>query len=358
MNRYVNMIWVALIFSFNALSQTTQNTSWQYASAGIQYYKGTSIGKTFKRLRNSNPYSIEVYIQKQNNVSPAWNNTKRLPQWGLGISITNTGSKQYIGTVVCAYPYIKFPLFTSGALQSNLRFSFGLGWVEKPYNETRNPKNLLLSQKINTLTQLMWQNEVRISPKHFLNTAVSFYHLSNAKTRVPNLGMNIPAISLGYRYAFHGETKKPVVNTDTLNKKPFVKIFLSGGVKQMQVPDSSYFFVKALTVEAGKQISHSSTFSVGMLITHDRSVATDPLVKNPQGIKTVQAATYVSYEYSFGRFSIPVQVGVFVYNSNAVMVEAFGARYKLNKKWTAQFLLKSHLYRADMMHLGIGYKFQ
>ena len=125
----------------------------------------------------------------------------------------------------------------------------------------------------------------------------------------------------------------------------------------MQVPDSSYYLVKGLTLEAGKQISHSSTVSIGTLLTHDRSVATDPYVKNLQRIKTVQAIMYASYEYNFGRLSIPIQFGVFVYNSNAKLMEAIGARYRLNEKWIAQFLLKSHLHRADMMHFGIGYKF-
>lgn len=354
---YGKLLSIFLITSFIAKSQSSEKKPWQYASVGMQYYRGSTIGNTFRRLKDSDPYAAEIYFQKQVNFSPTWNTTKRLPQWGIGLFLANSGSEKHIGKIASLYPYVKYPLFTFKSLQSDFRFAFGLAWAEKPYDQQTNPENLLVSQKINLHSNILWQNEFRLSPRHFINSAFSFFHISNAKTSIPNLGINIPAVSIGYRYAFHGETKKPILRTDTLNRKPFLKVFLSGGIKQMQVPDSSYYFVKAFSLEAGKQISHSSVISVGIIITNDRSVKTDPLVKNLRSIQTMQAAVYASYEYNFGRFSIPVQLGVFVYNSNANMVEAVGVRYKLNKNWIAQMLLKAHVYRADMMHLGIGYKF-
>ena len=281
-----------------------------------------------------------------------------MPQWGIGISATNSGSKQYVGTIVCAYPYVKFPLFTVGPLQGNFRFGFGLGWVQKPYDEEQNAENLLLSQKINTHSNLSFQNEVRLSSQHFVNAAVSFYHVSNSKTSLPNLGINIPSVSVGYRYAFNGETKRPVHRHDSLDRKPFYRLIFSAGVKQMQVPDSSYYLVKMLSAEVAKQISHSSTLAAGAFVTHDASVQTDPLVKNLNGISQSQAGIYVSYEYNFGKFSIPVQFGVFLYNSNSKLMESVGLRYKISEKWMAQFLLKSHYHRADLMHFGVGYQFR
>jgi len=354
----MNRKWISCLLTMVlCYAAHAQNGFFDYSSIGLQYYHGSSIGNTFKRLRDSRPYSGEIYYQRQVNVSPAWNHTKRLPNWGFGIFATNSGSKKYIGTIVCAYPYMKFPLFTAGPLQSDFRFGFGLGWVQKPYDKETNPENLLLSQKVNTHANLSWQNELRLSSHHFINAGVSFYHVSNAKTSLPNLGINIPAVSVGYRYAFNGETKKPVLRNDSLDKKIFYRVFLSAGIKQMQVPDSSYYLVKMLSAEVAKQISHGSILSLGVFITHDASVRTDTLVKHLRGIPTSQVALYGSYEYRFGKFLIPVQFGVFVYNSNSKIVESIGLRYHFSKNWLAEFLLKSHFYRADLMHFGIGYQF-
>ena len=295
-----------------------------------------------------------MFFQQQTNPNPAWNNSKSLPEWGFGFSATHSGSK-YVGGLLTLYPYMKLPLLTTGILRSNLRLAFGLSWVEKPYDEISNPENLLLSQKISTHANVSWQNEFRLSSRHFLNAAISYYHWSNAKTNLPNLGMNIPSLGIGYRYAFNGETKKPIQSYDTVNKKLFYKLFLSAGIKQMQVPDSSHYMVTLLTGEVSKQVSYSSTLSLGMFVTHDASVKTDTLVKNLGGVENSQVAIYASYEYNFGRLIIPVQFGVFIYNSNSKILQTVGMRYKLSRNWMAQLLLKAHGHKADLMHFGVGY---
>lgn len=356
MNQKLKLFLPSLIFFTAANAQS--NGFFSYSSTGIQYFRGSGIGNTFKRLRDSDPVSGEIYYQRQINPGPAWNNTKRLPQWGVGIFAANPGSKKYVGAIAAMYPYISFPLVTLPGFQSNFRFGFGLAWVQKPYDKITNPPNLLVSQKINTNANLSWQNEIKINSRHFINTALSLYHVSNAKTSLPNLGINIPSISVGYRYAFNGEKKKPLQMQQSFDKKIFYKTFLSAGIKQMPKPDSSYFFVKVLSGEASKQISYSSILSAGMFITFDASLRTDSLVKDLRSIQTSQVGMYSSYEYSFGRFTIPVQLGFFLYNGNSKLLEQVGLRYKLSEKWISEFLLKAHGYKADLLHFGVGYTFR
>ena len=126
----------------------------------------------------------------------------------------------------------------------------------------------------------------------------------------------------------------------------------------MQVPDSAYYFVKLITGEISKQVSYSSILSLGMFVTDDASVKTDPLVKHLGSVETSQVAVYGSYEYSLGRVIIPVQFGVFIYNSNSKLLESIGARYKLSHNWMAELMLKAHGHKADLMHFGIGYSFR
>jgi len=67
---------------------------------------------------------------------------------------------------------------------------------------------------------------------------------------------------------------------------------------------------------------------------------------------------YGSYEYDFGRVLIPVQFGVFIYNSNSKLLESIGMRYKVSGNLMAEFLLKAHGHKADLIHFGIGYLFR
>lgn len=102
----------------NAQDSTQNKTS--YSSFGLQFYEGTTIGITYNRIRSSRPYTGEIYYQRQTNPGAAWNRSKRLPQWGVGLSATHSGT-QYVGAIVCVYPFIKLPLYTFGALQGNFR---------------------------------------------------------------------------------------------------------------------------------------------------------------------------------------------------------------------------------------------
>src|ERR1700759_5661478 len=89
----------SLFFSLASAGQSNGNGFFDYSSAGIQYYSGATIGKTYKRIKDSRPYATEIYYQRQINVSPLWNRAQRLPQWGVGLSDTHSGS-QYVGTIV------------------------------------------------------------------------------------------------------------------------------------------------------------------------------------------------------------------------------------------------------------------
>ena len=181
MNLKRRFFFLGFVLPLFSWSQNNQHSFFKYSSFGAQYYYGTSIGHTFKRIRDSRPYSAELYYQRQVNVSPFWNHTKRLPQWGLGMSATHSGSKE-VGTIICLYPFIKLPLYTVGPLEGNLRFGFGAGWIQKIYDKVTNPENLLLSQRISSHANISFQNEVRLSARHFLNFTAMFYHVSNAKT--------------------------------------------------------------------------------------------------------------------------------------------------------------------------------
>ena len=143
MTRKLKLFLFGLVFYGAVHAQDTTNGFFKYASLGVQFYAGTTIGITYNRIKDSRPYTTEIYYQRQINPGPNWNNTKRLPQFGMGLSLTNSGARA-VGSIICVYPYVKLPLYTLGALEGNLRLGFGLIWVEKPYNKITNPEDLLL----------------------------------------------------------------------------------------------------------------------------------------------------------------------------------------------------------------------
>src|SRR5690348_8688252 len=109
MNLRLTLLFIILTFLTAANAQDTSAGFFKYSSFGLQFYGGTTIGITYNRIRDSRPFSGEIYYQRQINPGGIWNHTKRLPQWGFGLSATHSGTK-YVGTIVGLYPFVKVPL--------------------------------------------------------------------------------------------------------------------------------------------------------------------------------------------------------------------------------------------------------
>lgn len=345
-----------ILFSFLiCINTATAQLVKQAASIGFQYSKGYSMGTTYSRLQTRPPKLFGFFYEGQMSAQGAWVKSKRVPKLGLEITAGNSGSKEHIGTVVGVSPYVILPLYTFSRFCGDFKIGFGLGWIEKKYG-TFNTENKLIGSHINAFTGISWQNELAISTRHFIKAGVSFYHFSNGRTKMPNLGINIPSVFIGYRYNINPGIKSATsLKVSDFSNDVFVKLFLSAGLKQYPQIGSKQYKIVGLSAEIGKQISHSSIVSVGLLLSKDNSLKVDTLVRTRSHILGGQLGLYASYEYIIGRLSIPVQFGVYAYNKNSILFERVGFRYKISKQWHGQLLLKAHLHRADLFEFGVGY---
>ncbi|MGV3657244.1 MAG: acyloxyacyl hydrolase, partial [Chitinophagaceae bacterium] len=236
----------------------------------------------------------------------------------------------------------------------------GLGWVQKPYDKATNHKNVLIGSPVNGYVGFLWQNELRVAPRLFVNAGLSFTHLSNGGSTLPNLGLNIPALSLGIRYgageAFATKTLPPFEK-----EKMRFALFASAGAKQAPWVESSRYLVNTVSLEAGKKIGYSSLLSAGAVVFYDRS-----LQVHPAGIPSLkrsgnflQAGVFAAYEHLFGKVSVPLQLGAYVYNKDLSpqLFQNLGLRYRFATHWSGQLILKTHMGQADHIHFGLGYHF-
>lgn len=330
------------------------------SAIGGQFHYGSFLTVEPKAvyLKDSYSYFGELYFQ-QSTKYPAECN-KAAPQWGAGLFFGQTGSKQYVGKMGGLFSFISLPLFKYKTFTSNLRLGAGLGWIEKPYDKITNHKNVLIGSPINGYINAFWQNEWGIAPNTFLNAGVSFSHLSNGSSSLPNLGLNIPAVSAGVRY---GGTLSPKELQTMLNpaaKKWAINAYTSLGIKQKPWVGSKRYIINVVSTEISKRVSVRSQFGVGAFLFYDRSLVIDPqsFTGAKRDVSKVQAGAYIAYDYKVGRLSLPLQLGIPIINSktNAKRFQQIGIRYSLTERWTSQLLLKTYGGKADLLHLGIGYK--
>lgn len=208
---------------------------------------------------------------------------------------------------------------------------------------------------------MMLQNEWRFSSRLSLNAGLSFIHVSNGGTSLPNLGLNTPGITAGLRYSFDKQITADSIAKESFDNKINYQLYTSVGVKQAPWIGSNHYLINVIQAEAIKRFAPNHLFGAGLVAYYNRSLEFDPLEtpSDKRNKKRLQLGVYGTYEHFFGKLSIPLQVGAYVYNRDRfpLLFQQFGFRVKLSRHISSEMMLKIHSGQADFIHTGIGYIF-
>jgi hypothetical protein len=359
------IVWLCLpSLTYSQLNASTKPSFLKNTSVGSRFYYGSYLTTKAKAeyIRDSYSYYGEVFIQHQTDGSEDWQKSHRLPKWGIAFLYGNSGSKQYIGRVTALYAYMNVPLIKTKRYTGSFLLGTGPCWVTKPYDIHLNPKNTLIGTHLNAFISTQLQNEIALSDRLFLNAGISFIHFSNGGTTLPNLGLNIPSLFAGIRYAFNKPTIIHKEYNKVFSRSTDFKVFTTISLKQAPSVGGNHYAINTLQVEAARRLTRNYSLGGGVHFFYNRSLSyfplENPLVDKRYG-KKFQIATYASYEHFFGKLSLPIQAGVYIYNNHKspLVYQQVGLRYAFSRHWSAELFLKSELGKADFMHTGIGYIF-
>jgi hypothetical protein len=174
------------------------------------------------------------------------------------------------------------------------------------------------------------------------------------------LGLNIPALSIGVLYTVNPIEYTASPDQETTTRKWTYDAFTSIGVKQVPWIGSERYIVNVANLEAAKSVSFRSSIGGGLFLFYDRTYELDQSDIYPlkRDVSNAQGGIYALYKFQAGRVVLPIQVGIPLVNrkANEQVFQQVGVRYNVSKKWTGQVLLKTFGGKADLIHLGIGYK--
>jgi hypothetical protein len=351
------------VFFTSSWAQTGSPSFGSSLSVGAKTHYGFFLVNQPKSeyVRDSHTYFGELTISTQTSGRQLWQQINNNPHVGVSLLYGNSGSKKYIGNVAALFPYIKFPLFKSPHAATSFRLGFGAGWVQKPFDKVTNTKNLLIGTTLNGCINMLIEQEWQVYKRLYFNAGFSFTHLSNGSITLPNLGLNIPALSVGLRYALQPTAPVTVKKEwQPIVKKWHYYAYTYAAGKQSYPIESPVYLVNTVVVEAVKDFSHTGRFGAGLNVTLDRSLSNETVEfdfdkSDPQW----QASAYALYERVIGNLSIPFQLGVYAYNKYQFtpIYQVIGLRYRFLPHFIAGLQLKAHLGKADYIQWGLGYKF-
>ncbi|RYZ24156.1 MAG: hypothetical protein EOO16_01780 [Chitinophagaceae bacterium] len=271
----------------------------------------------------------------------------------------NSGGRQYLGTVSAALGFADRPLLGHRAWRLRGRLAAGLGWIGKPYDPETNFKNTLLGSHLNAAVQLSLYQELRLGKHWSWNSGISFLHLSNGLSTLPNLGLNIPALHTGLQYRWAAPAAAPRTPDNLPAQRNHWQLWASAGMKQWPLVNSERHLVSVISLEWHRYTPRGSTWGVLAQVLRDPSpnAPTDSTLKAAGG-GGIAAALGGHFTPRIGRIEIPLQAGVYLFNrrdSNHIY-QSLGIRYRFAQRWRAGIQLKTHMGKADYFHAGIGYE--
>ena len=141
-----------------------------------------------------------------------------------------------------ALTYLDKPLVKSASSALRIKIGTCLAGMTNPYDAEKNFQNTALSGRIMYAMQGEMSGTYQFTDYLQLRTGITITHFSNGALKLPNSGVNIPALKLGVSYQSRQPQIQPVLDTVYRSLQNSISLNISGA-----------FFYKEVKLPGGKK---------------------------------------------------------------------------------------------------------
>ncbi len=262
------------------------------------------------------------YFRHLNGFKP-WHSFYRHPLLGLDLTAGSMGNHAVLGYYAGAMGSLSFEKPWTQKWSRMIKLSLGATWFSNPHDEFSNPENVAIGSKIAFLTSAELAAGYQISSNWMLKGGVTILHASNSHFKLPNVGMNLPAILIGVRYKINAPAP---IQSDTTAIKVSGKIrwnlrlalgMNESGSSTSPVNGPKYPIYLA-SVAISKMYSPINKVSVGLEAWYNKGVydfiVSQEFYDDDRHKKAMAACVTLGHEFLFGKFGILTTGGIYFYN--------------------------------------------
>jgi hypothetical protein len=351
-----------LIISTFSMARTEAQATYSY---GINPYYGAVFRyKTgMPKLKFTHLHGMELFFNKQTNGSRFWETKYNYPKLGMSASYFSYGDPKELGNVYLASGYLDFTF--SKKKQHQLRMNLGTGVVysDVTYDQEKNPENKAIGASVSYILRGTIYYHYQVAPHWALNINFAFRHFSNGRMNMPNNGMNFPVAGVGLEYS--PKDMPPFQKADEEEYNDDIHFNLFGATAWREVHYEDYKH-KAYTLSAyfSKRVTWYNAILVGAdafsysSASIQKHLSVDGIKLEQAEIDGRQAAFTVGNALYFGKLSLLVQAGLYMYDPHKVWsrwYQRYALKYPVTKNAFLQVSLKSHTRTANMIEWGAGF---
>lgn len=307
----------------------------------------------------------EINFVKPSGGDCLWQLENNKPDYGVNFSFIDFGNPKILGYSFSLAPFLEIPLNKiEKRSRAVFKLSWGISYITKKFDVEKNHKNIAIGSNLNAYVQFRLFWNCILNKRSSLETGLSFTHLSNGRIQVPNLGLNVVSMHLGYNFKMR-DSKCDISRIDSSGKtltRNEVIFWYSLGINDNDPPGSKKFLAHTISFNYAFNKGNRHKFSTGLDLFYEESYINELEI---DGIPVesledkMQAGIKLGYAYNIGRISFPVEMGYYTHSHslpNGPFFHRLAIRYTSAKSLVIQFGMKTHWAIAYHFDLGIGYR--
>jgi Lipid A 3-O-deacylase (PagL) len=353
------LFFIAIILFIDSFSQE-DNYSYGYEET-LHFGSILPHRELVNEIIEGHSWIYEFSLFKNTKGKKNWQLEYNHPRIGVSGMILRLGNEKELGDSYGVYSFVEFPL-NQRKIQWNLKFGYGLGFIEKPFNRETNFKNVAIGSRLNALIVFNSRWSINLSERLKASFGLSLVHFSNGSFTRPNLGINVVSVNTGLAYNF-GKGDELITGAPELREKKWNKVVLTNfGLKAIPRVEGRRYPISTMSFNMLKSFTNKSSYGFGADLFYNSSLV--DVIESETGEKGSTSDNFRIglsgiYSMDIGKVSYLFQMGAYLKNQNkeeGFVYHRFTTRYYLNDKVFINLGLKTHYFVADFFELGVGYK--
>ena len=262
MRRFIYSVLAALLCAMPVFAQNVseENTESGKFPCSIKAYafRGTYLdsGSHWDKFGAAAPAGVNLGFELPSQQQRPWQQYLGNATVGVGMSWLDFGHKM-LGHSIALYPYILFDAIDTDHFQMRLKVAGGLGYVTEHWytQEDQDPDhyyeptvNTVFGCPVNVYLNAGIQLNVPIARYFAAGVEFGYFHMSNGRTNMPNIGMNALYGSVGVTATFNSEVKKKPVQFPNLPYGWSLNITGAAGAQKAAIADPNKFLISSLHI--------------------------------------------------------------------------------------------------------------
>ena len=319
-------------------------------------------------LITNHPSGVLVSMNRKTYGLKQWERVYNYPDWGVSYLYQDMGNA-FLGENHGLYAHYNFYFWKRHLM---LRTATGLAYNTNPYDEDTNFRNIAYGTHILSSTYILLNyKKERIFGALGFEAGLGIVHYSNANVKAPNKSTNTIFFNVGVNYLFDDATKNEYVpieeEVNKIKERIGYNFIFRTGINENDIVGSGQFPFYTFGFYFDKRLSRRNTIQLGTELFISEALAefirfrsvgrfNDGTVGDED---SKRVGVFLGHEFTINKFSILTQMAYYAYypyDFEGRLYNRFGLQYYINKNFFTSLTVRSHVAKAEMAELTIGYR--